>query len=68
MLALEAASFHLEVPQALPQVRGYLPLAAWDPFLSSLPERAFARFLRREIIHGFRAGVPPNATALSMPS
>ena len=77
LLALEAASTLAEAPHSVPQVRGYLPLAASDPFLSSLPDRDLAGVLRRGIISGFRIGVPPHAkvqaakrnitSAMSMP-
>ncbi len=35
---------------------GFLPLAAWEPFLASHPDQRFADFLRRGIIHGFCIG------------
>lgn len=40
-------------------VEGFLPAAAWEPFLRSLPDQRLAAFLRRGIWHGFRIGFCP---------
>ena len=37
-------------------VRGFLPQAEWEPFLSSHPDRVFASYLHRGIRFGFQIG------------
>ena len=54
LLALEAVpTFPLVKGVA---VSGALPVARWDHYLQSHPDRDFAEFLRRGIRHGFKIG------------
>ena len=54
LLALEAQS---GVPGSTHMhIIGFLPIAAWEPFLCCYPDQRFAAFLRRGITSGFRIG------------
>ena len=60
LLALEAAS-----PCILSQrVEGFLPIAEWEPYLSSHPDQRLAAFLRRGFQYGFRIGFDPAQPAV----
>ena len=54
LLALEARG--TPVVQPAQPIVGFLPLAAWEPFLRSHPDQRLAAFLRRGISFGFRIG------------
>ena len=63
LLALEIASNPVLSPSM--DIKGFLPLSEWAPFLNQLPDKRFEGFLRRGICSGFRIGVPPYATLKS---
>lgn len=65
LLALEAAA---GPSSCIPSPVGSLPLAAWEPYLSSHPDQRFAAFLRRGFRNGFRIGADPSLVQHSSPS
>ena len=54
LLALE--SFHTAASLAGNRVGGFLPTEEWEPYLSSMPDRALADFLCRGMLLGFQVG------------
>lgn len=47
-------------PLQLRQVDAFLPLHAWEPFLTSHPDQVFTAFLHRGIKSGFQIGFDPS--------
>ena len=65
LLALEAAA---GPSPCVPSPVGSLPLAAWEPYLSSHPDQRFAAFLRRGFQNGFPIGADRSLIQHSSPS
>lgn len=47
------------LPHTQETISGFLPVEAWEPYLSMHPDGKFASFLRRDFKHGFRVGFDP---------
>ena len=54
---MEAAAGCISLQQ---EVKGFLPLEEWDPYLKSFPDQTLAAFLRRGFKFGFRIGFDPS--------